>query len=349
MNKESVNKRTSMSPVFNYYMAILPGVRRMTMKIRSKYFWTGMSKDIKNYVRKCELCQKNKSMAKVKEPMVLTEIPVKAFDVLIIDTIGPFIRSNNGNEYALTMICDLTKYLIVVAIPDKSAKTVARAIFENFILIYGPARKILSDMGTEYKNQTIEELYKLLNVEYKTSTAYHHQTLGTIERSHRTFNEYVRSYISLDRSDWDEWLRYFAYCFNTTPSTVHSYCPYELVFGKSPTTIETLQSGNVEPIYNIDSYAKEVKYRMQLMTKRVEQMLERAKKTYKANYDKTARPINIKLGDLVLFEDTAGHKLANLYKGPYKVVSMDNKGNCSLILNNGKQVTIHKNRLRKYV
>lgn len=326
-----------------------PGVHRMRMKIRSKYFWTGMSKDIKNYVRKCELCQKNKSMAKVKEPMVLTETPAKAFDVLIIDTIGPFVRSDNGNEYALTMICDLTKYLVVVAIPDKSAKTVARAIFENFILIYGQVRKILSDMGTEYKNQTIEELSKLLNMEYKTSTAYHHQTLGTIERSHRTFNEYVRSYISLDRSDWDEWLRYFAYCFNTTPSTVHSYCPYELVFGKSPTIIEDLQSGNVDPIYNIDSYAKEVKYRMQLMTKRVEQMLERAKKANKANYDKTARPIDIGVGDLVLFEDTAGHKLANLYKGPYKVVSIDNRGNCSLILNNGKHVIIHKNRLRKYI
>lgn len=326
-----------------------PGVSRMTAKLRSKYYWTGISKDIRNYVKKCELCQKNKSMPKTREPMIMTNTPTSAFDVLIIDTIGPFIKSNSGNEYALTMICDLTKYLVVVPIPDKSSKTVAKAIFEHFILVYGPVGKILSDMGTEYKNQTMEELCKLLKIDNKTSTAYHHQTLGTVERSHRTFNEYVRSYISLDRTDWDEWLRYFAYCFNTTPSAVHQYCPYELVFGKIPPSIEDLGTNTVDPIYNIDSYAKEVKYRLQLVQKRVTQMLERAKRTNKNNYDKTAKPIVIGVHDLVLFEDTAGHKLSNLYKGPYEVVAIDDKGNCTLILNNGKNVVIHKNRLRKFV
>lgn len=92
--------------------------------------------------------------------MELIEIPAKAFDLLIIDTIVPFIKSNSGNKYPLTMICDLTKYLVTDAIPDKSVKTVPRPIFKNCILIYGPVWKILPSMGTEYKNQSIEKLSK---------------------------------------------------------------------------------------------------------------------------------------------------------------------------------------------
>lgn len=325
-----------------------PGITKMLRKIRLKYYWKNMTRDITRYVKSCMNCQKNKSLRKTKEPMVITETPTTAFDIIIIDTIGPFIPSNNGNVYAVTIICDLTKYLITVPVPDKSAKTVARAFFENFVLIYGPVRKMISDMGTEYKNQVVQELCKLLHIEYVTSTAYHHQTLGTIERSHRTFNEYVRSYISSDRTDWDEWLAYFTYCFNTTPSAVHNYCPYELVFGKIPPTIDALKSDKISPLYNLDSYENEVKVRLQIAQNRAAIMLNRAKVANKSNYDRTSRPLNLKSGDLVLLEDNAGHKLEPLFKGPYRIMEIDEMGNCLLELENKRTMKTHKNRLRKY-
>jgi len=94
-----------------------------------------------------------------------------------VNTIGPLPKAERENEYAVTLICDLTKYL--VAIP----------IFESFILKNGPMNTFITDMGTEHKNSVTKDLCKYLNIENKTSTAHHHQTLGTIERSHRTFNE----------------------------------------------------------------------------------------------------------------------------------------------------------------
>ena len=92
-------------------------------------------------------------------------------------------------------------------------------------------------MSKEYKNTILNELCSLLKKERLTSTAHHHQNLGAVERSHRTFNEYVRFYISVEKDDWDEWLRYFTYSFNTPPLTIHNYWPFELVFSKIPKTI----------------------------------------------------------------------------------------------------------------
>ena len=62
----------------------------------------------------------------------------------------------------------------------------------------------ITDMGTEYKSSILTELCNLLKVKKLTSPSHHQQTLYTIGRTHRTFNEYVRSYISVDKDDWNE-------------------------------------------------------------------------------------------------------------------------------------------------
>jgi len=168
---------------------------------------------------------------------------------------------------------------------------------------------------------------KCLKIKNIISTAHHHQTVGTVERSHRTFNEYIRSYISIDKNDWDVRLKYFVYCFNTTPSMAHDYCPYELVFGKTsnlPKQFNTIK--NIEPIYNIDDYARESKYRLEIAHKRARIMIEENKRKNKEFYDLTANDIDIYIGNKVLLKNEIGHKLDSKYTGPYTVeCSEDNE------------------------
>lgn len=84
-------------------------------------------------------------------------------------------------------------------------------------------RKFSQNMGNEYKNETIKELCNLMKIEHVTTTLYRHQTIGTVKINHRSFNEYIRFYISADKLDyWNEWLNTFTNCFNTTPSTKHT-------------------------------------------------------------------------------------------------------------------------------
>lgn len=66
--------------------------------------------------------------------MTITETPATAFGILLIDTIGPLPRTEYGNEYAITITCELTKYLLTVPIPNKSEKSVAKFIFDKCIL-----------------------------------------------------------------------------------------------------------------------------------------------------------------------------------------------------------------------
>jgi len=94
-----------------------------------------------------------------------------------------------------------------------------------------------------------------------------------VERSQRTFNEFIRTHISTDKMDWDVWLKYFVYCFNTTPSMAHDYCPYELVLGRTSNLPKHFNSVNrIEPLYNTDDYAKESKFRLEQAFKRARLM-----------------------------------------------------------------------------
>lgn len=149
-----------------------------------------MYNDITLFVNKCHKCQINKAKTRNIEKMIITKTPQASFDKLIIDTVGPLPSSDNQNKYVLTAMCDLSKYLITCALPSKDAKSIAKAIFENIYLVYGPFKQLLSDCGTEFLNSVLSELLTLLNTEQLHSTAYHHQTVGTVERNHRIFNEW---------------------------------------------------------------------------------------------------------------------------------------------------------------
>lgn len=119
-----------------------PGKKRLLAKLQQSYMWKSMARDVAKFVENCDSCILNKIRKGNKENLVLTETSQKPFDKIIIDTIGPLETSTAGNKYALTIICDLTKYVIAGAMPNKEAVTVAKTPMNHFILIYGKPKDL---------------------------------------------------------------------------------------------------------------------------------------------------------------------------------------------------------------
>ncbi|WP_331035211.1 reverse transcriptase domain-containing protein [Lactovum miscens] len=328
-----------------------PGQKRLYAKLRQRYVWKNMSKDVAKFVKSCDKCLLNKIKIGNKEPLVLTETPLRAFDKIVIDLVGPLPMSEAGNRYALTIICDLTKYVVGIAIPDKEASTVARALVNYFLLIYGFAREILSDLGSEFKNEVFKCLTVMLKMKHSFSTPHRHQTLSSIERNHRSLNEHFRIYLPEGRHEWDQVMRYFIFTYNSTPnvSLGLKYSPFELVYGKKPMVIDCVKGDVISPVYNVDEYANEVRFRLQLAHVHARDLLDKAKLRNKKLFDKTAKanPIELKHGDKVLLtNDGRKHKHESPYKGPYVVEEV---GETNVIIKTSKEKSkeVHKNRLRK--
>lgn len=320
------------------------GRNRLYASLRAKYYWRNMRQDVAKLVRSCKQCTINKPRPGTREPMAITPTPQKAFDCVIMDTIGPMQKTVYGNSYAITLICDLTKYLITVPIPNKEAKTIAKAVFENFILIYGTPKTIRTDLGTEYKNEIMKELCKMLNMEHNFSTAYHHESLGTIERNHRIFNEYLRAYA--DNDSWDVQLRYFTYCFNISfnGSLNNEFTPFELVFGRRANDIASLNEP-IQRIYNHENYISILKYTLQLAHQKAREFIIRNKMKNKKYYDEKINTLNIQVNDKILIKNEPYNKFNPLYSGPYKVIQIENQN--LIIEKDNKPYKIHKNRTIK--
>lgn len=324
------------------------GQKRMYAKLREQFYWPRMSQDIARYVKQCHVCKLTKPGIKTKQELTLTKTPLRPFDIVQIDTIGPMMKSENGFVYAITLVDELSKYLVIIPIRDKSAKTIAREVFRQFILKYGPMKALKSDLGTEYVNSIITELCKMLKIKQSNSTAYHHETVGSVERSHRILNEYLRAYLNGNLTDWDTYADYFAFNYNTTPnqSSDYKYTPFEMVFARKPNINTDLFSDNIRPVYNLDDVVADMRYRLQRSHLETRRVIEKIKLKNKMLYDRNANEINVNIGDMVKIRNEPYEKFKFTYSGPFKVIAIDN-ANLTIDLN-GKRYTVHKNRVLKY-
>lgn len=342
------NKDTQRVILNDYHM--LPtsghvGIRRMLNNIRQRYFWPGLENDVTDFVKRCDQCQRLKHFKHTKEPMIITNHGNCAFDRIYLDLVGPLPKDSFNNIYILSLQCDLTKYVEAYPLTSKHTEVVAASLVNNFILRYGIPREIISDRGTEFVSSTMQQVCKLLKITHLTSTAYHHQTIGSLENTHKNLITYLRIQTE-NQSDWSTWLQYWCFAFNTTVHTETRYSPYELVFGKY-CNIPSNLCNSLEPLYNFSDYAKELKYRLQKSQYDAKLNLSKSKINRKTRYDSYLNSVSYKAGDRILIRnDARKNKLEPVYNGPYDVIRDD--GSNVIISHNGKDKVVHKNRTKLY-
>jgi len=191
-----------------------------------------------------------------------------------------------GNKYILTFQDDLSKYVVAVAIEKQDAETVARAFVEKIVLLYGTPQVIQTDQGSDFMSEVFRNTCSLLKIKKVQSTAFHPESQGSIERSYRVLAEYLRHYVSEDQTDWDLWVPFATYVYNTTQHSATHYMPFELLFGR-PSTLPSALKKAPEPMYNYDDYVAELKGRLQTVHQQAHKGLIESKGKSKAYYDKT--------------------------------------------------------------
>lgn len=144
-----------------------------------------MARDIAKFIKSCEACQKNKHIKPKQTPMIVTTTASSAFSKIYLDLVGPLMPSNEGHTYILTTQCELTKFIAVTPIPNKTTTTVTKAFVENFILNYGVPDEVATDRGTEFMSDLFTKMCELLKINKINSTAYLHQSIGALENSTR--------------------------------------------------------------------------------------------------------------------------------------------------------------------
>ncbi|PNF43689.1 hypothetical protein B7P43_G14967 [Cryptotermes secundus] len=322
------------------------GIRKTIERIKLYISWPSLEQYVIQYIRNCITCQLNKeTRPNVKLPLTVTDTKNAPWDKIYLDIVGPLPLSENGMKYILTCQDNLSKYFIAIPLQTQTAEEVANAFVKNIILFYGIPTEVVTDQGSNFMSHVFKRVCKLFKIEKICTIAYHPESNGALERTHKTLANYLRCFCDKRLNNWDEWLPFACFTYNTTPHSVTRYTPYEVLFGRNANIPGRLQR-QPQPLYNFDDVVLEIKHKMQncqqIARERLIEFKEAQRHRVKSNeYD-------FKVNDLVLLRIENRQKLDPLWRGPYEI--KDIKGSNAVIQEVGKRKhqEVHINRLKPY-
>lgn len=107
-------------------------------KIRDRYYWDNMQKDVESYVKGCADCQARKGLSHLQPAGPLQPIPLGApFERIGIDLLGPLRKSKNGNTMIVVATDYATRWVETRALPNGKAESVGKFMVEQLICRHG--------------------------------------------------------------------------------------------------------------------------------------------------------------------------------------------------------------------
>ena len=191
-----------------------------------------MNEDIRKYIANCIICHREK--AKVQAyPLQMTKIPDRPFNKIAIDLVLECKTSNSGNKHILTIIDHLTGCPEAFPIVDKSADTIISTFINQYLSVHMCLRYILSDNGTEFKNNLMDQVLKQLEIERIFSAPYHPQSNRKLKVFHKHLKPTLEKLCEKDLSNWDKYINQVFASFRETPNLATAKTPFFLVMDKT--------------------------------------------------------------------------------------------------------------------
>ena len=316
------------------------------------FWWPTMAMDADNFVRSCPECyvQDDRHARRTRTKSNPFPLPSYRGQYLFCDLVGP-LRSTTDNRWVLDMTDAYTRYVTLVPLPDKQAFTVANAIFEKYVMVFGPPTNVHTDNGKEFSNQVCDELYKMIKARSHTGCAYHPQAQGVVERNHRTINEYLRIFVDESTTNWEEFLPPLQYALNTRTHSATKMSPYWMTFGQHP--INPWTSPNAESrTYSESDIAN--KFRLLLFAHDIVNKNNlKAKVVAKRQYDKLSKERKFRVGDQVLvhYGDNppgTNKKFWTPWRGIFQVDNVLGNDAYSIRKPSGRRTKVHAKRIKFY-
>ena len=322
------------------------------MRAKMKWFYPGMTSDLKRKIRSCSSCL---AKARVDKKDCVYRPRKSGFpgERLNIDLVGPLPETPTGNRYILTIEDSFTRFCHAVPIRTKESKHVADALIERFICIFGCPLEILSDQGGEFVNRTWKELMKRLEIRKKETPPYNPNS-NPVERFHRTLNTIFRTFLDREDPGWERVLPMATLAYNSKCHSSTGQTPFLAWMGReAKLPIDLIVPTPHQQYETVEQHTDDVLRRFQAMFSQMkennEAIFRRNARLYSGNLH------DYKVGDRVFYY--TGRKLKNKptkitfgWLGPYEL-----KRKVSDVIwtlqpcdTEGDQVTVHVTRIRPY-
>ena len=324
-----------------------PGRDKSLTMARKRYYWPTMNLDITNHVAQCVSCAQTKGTTHTA-PMLEYPTPSGPFDTIAIDLLQ-LPRSHQGSTYVLVCVDHFSRFVILAPLPNKSAPVVAHALVSRVLCQFTTPSVLLSDNGTEFKNEVLQNICQQYNIAQCFITAHHPASNGLVERTNRKILEILRHVAGTFHESWEDWLPHVAASINGSVNSSTGKTPHYIVFGEEKRLPYDILVGPRVPMYSADDYVKSHIRTFQLIHASVRDKLQASRAEMIARQYLTATPVSLGVGDTVFKASPLRQsKLESKFSGPY-LITESLSGNKLKIFDPSLNISeiVHVDRLKK--
>lgn len=323
------------------------GSYKMYRYLSGMFHWRYMRRDIKNYARGCDRCQRTKCVNYKTEGIYQFIKASNVNEIIAVDFYGPLPMSVAGVTYIFVVQDLFSKLVSFYPIKRANTKICLKKLINDYFTRVGKPIRVLSDHGTQFTSPLWKTSLAAEGVKAIFSSIRHPQS-NPVERTMRELGRFFRTLCSERHTSWAKYVPMIQNCLNVVSHHSTGLVPYTLHFGRSPR----------DRILDLFPILKERKnchdFYVQLAQKNLQKSYEQRLK----NQGKTSR-IKFEKNDLVLLRvphlsdasQRVTHKFFHLYEGPFRVIDTLNE-NAYVLVDPENELkvkgTYNRFHLRKY-
>ena len=212
------------------------GQHRSTALMQECFWWPGMTRDLRNHIKKCGHCRKYEAAPPVAPMKPLTcsgPGELLHVDFTSIEETVP-LKEEPVIHNVLVLQDHFSKYVVAYVVKDQTARTAAETLRIGYFRLFSAPAYLVSDQGKAFTGHIITHLCDLYGVQKLRTSPYHAQTNGQVERMNQTIICMIGKLEEDKKACWSKHLPKLLVAYNATCSTVTGYSPYYLLFGRRP-------------------------------------------------------------------------------------------------------------------
>jgi len=184
------------------------GTAKTIAVLNRDYYWPGLAKEVKEYIKSCLTCATTKSSnqrpAGLLQPL---PIPSRRWEQVTFDLITALPKTKRKHTAIAVWVDKLSKMVhLAPCTTEVTAVDLADLFYREIVRYHGVLVSIVSDRDPRFTANFWQALWALLGTKLKMSTAYHPQSDGQTENTNKTLENMLRAYVNNSLSDWDDYL-----------------------------------------------------------------------------------------------------------------------------------------------
>ena len=229
------------------------GVMRTVKKAENVFYWPGMAKHIKGWIKSCDSCQRVKAVRqKPVGKLNPLQVPERRWESVSMDFVTDLPVTPQGNDSIWVVVDRLSKLTHLepckkTITAEGTAKMFERAVFRH----HGIPRSVVSDRDVRFVSDFWRSINKRFGTKLYMSTKDHPQSDGQTENANQVMEDTLRHFVGPYQNDWEDLLPVMEFAMNNAWNSTIQNTPFMLTYGQHPDDPTTAQLRHRNPAVNL--------------------------------------------------------------------------------------------------